>query len=211
MKIISTICLILLSVVNISLADGIADKKAPSVADMADAVNVKDLTCVFSQNRWNYSKGERVNGKNLLSSSMHQINNINPTVECRHDDTCYFTCFDKNNRPYSGRAYATDDEGNVILIRPMQDGLPADGVIENYTSDALDLALYIEQGIMVRYDIIIEGNTVKHLRMADNPDAWRIQHFYPNGKIEAEVVINAKENKVLQRTLYNEDGSIKEY
>lgn len=210
MKIFSFLFL-LLSFANTSYADEILEERAPKVEELTNSVDLKDLTCIFTRNRWTHAKGEKVNGKDLLATSVRQVRNMNPTVECMSDNTCFFTCFDKNNLPYSGNSYATDGDGNVILTRPLKNGLPTDGVIKNYTSDALDLALYIEQGTMVRYDIIIEGNTVKHLRMTDNPDTWRIQHFYPNGKIEAEVVINAKENKVLQRTLYNEDGSIKEY
>ena len=211
MKIFSFLFLLLSFFISTSYADEFIGERAPKIGELSDSVNLKDLTCLFMHDRWTYKKGEKVNGKELLAMYVHQVRDVNPTVGCMSDNTCFFTCFDKNNLPYSGNSYATDDIGNVILTRPLKNGLPTDGVIKNYTSGVLDLALYVEQGALVRYDIIIEGSIIKHLRMTDNPNVWHIQHFYPNGKIEAEVVVDVKENKVLQKTSYNEDGSVKEY
>lgn len=210
MKIISIIGSILLLLANISYADEIDDKRAPQVSDLKNAVNLKDLTCVFSQKRWNYSEGEKVNGKDLLAYSMHQISGINPTVECMHDDTCYFTCYDQNNQPYSGDAYDTDDAGNVVLIRPLKDGLPTDGIIKSYDSSCtLDLEICVEQNEIIRYDINYDGNIVKHIRDTDNPNIWYFRRFYPNDQVESEVIFDKKENKIIHWNMYNEDGSIK--
>lgn len=210
MKITSVICLVLLFLTNVGYADDLVNERAPLVEELKDGINLKDLTCIFSHKRWGYSEGEKVNGSDLLAPSMHRINNMNPTVQCMHDETCYFTCFDKNNLPYSGNAFATNEMGNIILIRPLKHGLPADGIIKNYDSSGmLDLKIYVKYGLMIRYDIIFEGNRAKHLRDNNNPSVWHIQHFYSNGQIEAEMIIDTKDNKVIQSTEYNDDGTIK--
>lgn len=176
-----------------------ANEKAPLVEELKDEINLKDLTCVFSRKRWKYSSGDKVNGEDLLAPSMNKVQNINPTALCMYDDTCFFTCFDKNNLPYSGNTYATDEMGNVILIRPLKDGLPTDGTIKNYDSTGLlSLELYIKQGELVGYKIIIGGNIGKHFRDEDNYDLWHVQELDINDNVISEIIFNMKENKIVQ-------------
>ena len=73
------------------------------------------------------------------------------------------------------------------------------GTIKNYDSTGLlSLELYIKQGELVGYKIIIGGNIGKHFRDEDNYDLWHFQELDINDNVISEIIFNMKENKIVQ-------------